>query len=419
MSVGARWLLALAAAAFLARAGYAWRFPQWGPGGSIPDTDHYTSLAESLLDSGTLALEWKPSAEREPGYPVFLAGVFAARRSYRLAQLAQCLLGAFSVVLLFRLARPAFGERAALAAAALMAFYPQYVYYAGQLMRETLLVFLALAGLLALAWADAAPSWRRHAAAGLVGVLSPLTCSALLPWVFAAAPAGVWWCGGRNRRALGLALAYVLAAAPLYALWVGRNYAQFHTFVLGATAGGGGNLYMYQIVPPEAAGTPEQTRIAEADPVIRAVMDKHLDEIALDKYFYKAGVERIKRDPLRFLGLCVGRLLKLWRLVPYDRGYAHGYRAIWWASLLSDGWMVPLALVGAFLVRLRRPETVQLWLMTLSTSAVYSAFWAMVRYRMPMMLAVFAFAGAALAAAWDQLRPAAASAQRNGSSGSR
>lgn len=405
-----RLLAALVLTAFLARAAACWLLP--APPAEhrgLPNPDNYVRLGLSLLEAGSL-LEpdgtW--SAEREPVYPAFLAATFAVARSARWLQLAQCAVGAFSVWLFFLLARRLLDERGALLAAALFAVHPQYLFYAATPMRETVQAAVLLLGFLALARAAAAPSARAYALAGAAAALAPLTNSAFLPWALGAAPLGVLWVHRAARRqALLWTAAFLAAAAPLYGTWVARNYARFGTLVLGATTGGGGNLYMYLIVPNDAAGTPEQTRIAEADPVLKELAGLGLSPVESDRWLYKKAVARIAREPGRFLMLCAGRFLKLWRPVPYKRDYGHNWKLIVAASLASDAWLIPAAVAGLFVVGLAAPEAVILHLFVLSTSAVYAVLWAMVRYRLPLMLFVFILAAAALTRAWDRLRTGA------------
>ncbi|TBR22007.1 hypothetical protein EPO15_08880 [bacterium] len=402
-----RALAAVVLTAFLARAAACWFLP--APPAEhrgLPNPDNYVRLGLSLLEHGSLLEpDGRWSAEREPVYPAFLAAGLSVARSARWLQFLQCLVGAGSVWLFFFLARRVLDERGALLASAFFALHPQYLFYAATPMRETVQAAVLLLGLLALARAAAAPSARVYALAGAASALAPLTNSAFLPWALGAAPLGVLWVHRAARRlSLAWCAAFLAGAAPLYGTWVARNYARFGTLVLGATTGGGGNLYMYLIVPNDAAGTPEQARIAENDPGLKELAGLGLSPVESDKWLYRRAVARIAREPGRFLGLCAGRFFKLWRPVPYKRDYGHNWRLIVAASLASDAWMIPAAVAGVFVVGLAAPEAVFLHLFVLSTSAVFAVLWAMVRYRLPLMLAVFVFAAAAVMRLWDRLR---------------
>ena len=403
-----RLLPAVVLTAFLARAAACWLLPVPPPEHrGLPNPDHYMRLGLTLLERGSLlGTDGGWTAEREPVYPAVLAASLAVARSARWVQLVQCAVGAVSVWLLFLLARGVLDERGALVAAGMLALHPQYLFYAATPMRETVQAAVLLLGLLALARAAAAPSARAYALAGAAAALAPLTNSAFLPWALGAAPLGVAWVHRGRREALAWAAAFLAAAAPVYGTWVARNYARFGTLVIGATTGGGGNLYMYLIVPNDAAGTPEQARIAADDPVLKELAGLGLSPVAADRWLYRKALARIAREPGRFLGLCAGRFVKLWRPIPYRRDYGHHWGLIVAASLASDVWLLPAAVAGMFVVGLAAPEAVFLHLFLLSTSAVFTVLWAMVRYRLPMMLAVFVFAAAGLTRLWDRSRGA-------------
>ena len=93
-----RWLAALIFAALFVRAAYCWKCPEWGPGGAIPDLDGYETIAENVYNHGTVAgPSGSPTAAREPGYPVLLAGLYLfTGPSYRAGQALNCVLDARS-----------------------------------------------------------------------------------------------------------------------------------------------------------------------------------------------------------------------------------------------------------------------------------------------------------------------------------
>ncbi|MBI4057171.1 MAG: glycosyltransferase family 39 protein [Elusimicrobia bacterium] len=377
------------AVGFLGRAGYAWRYPQWGPNHTIPSPDEYARLAQTLLDHGSLLTEeGNFSAHREPAYPAFLALIFLVGRSYRWAQWVQCVLGTVSVGLLFLLGKQVWDARTGLVAAAIGSLYPQWVYYAGLLYRETWMIFIVLIGLLFLLWSYRHPCTRHYAWSGVVQALGPLTNSAFLPFGLLMVPGMIAWLHRNSPRRWVWVGVYLLGFVPLYGVWVARNFYHFHAWVVGVV-GGGANLYVYQVVPPNLAGTEAQKVISQNDPIIQG--STHLGDMEKDKYFYRQGIRLALRHPLHFLGLCVQRILKLWRLYPYPRDYAHHYRLLKIVSLASDGWIIPLGLVGMLLLGFKKPETLYWYALLFSTSAVYALLWAMIRYRLPMMVPMILF----------------------------
>ncbi len=371
------------------RAAYAWRFPQWGPGGSIPDINCYETLAESLLQYGRLSdPSGHPTAVREPGYPLLLAGLYhITGPSYRAAQALNCLLGAATLILIFLIGAAVFGRPTAWIATAIAALYPQFIFYAGTLERETFQTFLLTGGLWLLIRACRAPSAGRFVSAAAVWALCPLTNSVFLPAGLAAAGA-VWWRG--QRRGAGLFLAVFLG---IYALWPLRNHHVFGRWGTGMS-GSGAHLYVGLLIPNDVAGTPEELVIDKSDPVM--LQASRLPEAERDRFFYRAAADFLVRHPFASAGTFLGSGLKMWRLYPYPRPYAHDYRLIFWLSLLSDGWIIPLGLLGLFWAGRRYPETDIFNATLLSVTVVYMLFWAIIRYRLPLMPIVILYAAHAL-----------------------
>ena len=403
-----RLLAAIVLAGVAFRALYAWKFPQWGPGGAIPDLNWYETLAESLLKFGELRDPvGRLTAAREPGYPALLALLYsvAGGPSYRLGQVLNCVLGAGVIVLTWRLAKELFGEKAGLLAAAIAAFYPQFVYYCSTLERETFQTALFAGALLLLLRASRSPSTGRFAAAGAVLALAALTNSVFLPAGVALFAAAAWQ-GRRSRPRVRGSAAGLAALLALYALWPIRNATVFGRFILGIN-GGGAHLYVGLIVPNEAAGTPEETRIMEADAVNAAAA--RLPESERDALYYRESLKLMASRPLHTARVVFLSFVKLWRLYPYQRAYAHGYGRIFWAAILSDGWIIPLALIGAILAWRRRVPDVLLPLVGVAAvSGVYAVFWSIIRYRLPMMPVAIGFAAFALTEAWKSAARAAA-----------
>jgi 4-amino-4-deoxy-L-arabinose transferase-like glycosyltransferase len=377
----------LFAFALAVRLGFCWSFPQSLPDGSIPDVDMYHRLALSVAREGSLREpDGRLTALREPGYPVFLAGLYrAAGPSYPALCLAQSLLGALTVLMVFFLGLRIFGPFAAWAAALMACLHPQLLYYASLPRRETLQAFLLMAGIWALWRCIDRPSGWKASACGALWGLTPLTNAVFLPAGFAAAWS--FWSSGRPRRQAALFLAVFLG---VYALWPARNLLSLRRFIPGMNAGWA-HLYVGLVVPDEAAGTPAERAFIVSDPVLREA--DSLKESDREALFFRGSVRWIAANPHLFLRRLGLSFLKLWRLVPYPRDYGMSYRKIFWASLLSDGWIIPLGLFGMALAGRKRPEFDLFNLVLALTTLAYMVFWAVIRYRVPLMPIVFLYAG--------------------------
>lgn len=397
------WLLALLTAALAVRLAFCWIVRPYDPAGPVPDIDHYQVYAQSMLETGTLSRNGERSASREPGYVLFLAGLYAAAGA-RFSALwpAQALLDTLSVLLVFLLGRRVFSRNVAWLGAGMAAFYPQFVYYVARPGRETLLVFLLAAAVWTMLRACERPSLGRVAAAAALWALCPLTASALLPTGLAAA-AGLWFLlrrrGGDARRWTAL---YLVLFLGLYALWPLRNYMVFGRLIPGVT-GGGPHVYVQLIVPNAVSGTSEEKWYTDRDPVMRAA--DGLSEDEMDRHFYRGAAAWIGAHPLGFAKVMAASLVKMWRLYPYPRDYGLSYRRIVLVSLLSDAWMIPLGFAGLLLAGRRFQETDLFNLTLFSLTFTYMVYWAIIRYRLPLMPYVLIYAAYALERAAGKWRP--------------
>jgi 4-amino-4-deoxy-L-arabinose transferase-like glycosyltransferase len=398
-----RWLAALLVAGLVVRAAYCWKFPQWGPNHSIPDLNWYETIAESIYHRGVIAdPAGNLTAAREPGYPILLAGTYLITGpSYRAGQAVNCIFGLLTIFLIFSLGRSIFGRRTALTAAAIAAFYPQFLYYTATLERETFQTFLLTLTVWLTLRAARSSSWKPWVPAGAVSACCALTNSALLPASLILAPA-IWLLGHRlGRSLLRGAIVYLGIMLLVCSIWPLRNERIFHRFILGIN-GGGAHMYIGIIVPNEAAGTSAEGKYVENDPVVQEA--SKLPEAERDKVFYRGAFRFIREQPLRYAGVTLRSLAKLWRLYPYARAYAFHYELIKWVGLLSDGWIIPAAFLGMLLAGRRFPEAEVFLSVLFAVSFTYMLFWSIIRYRLPMMPFVILFSAYALTHLYDRAK---------------
>ncbi len=98
------------------------------------DTKQYVQLAHNVLEQGTFSLStstpYLPDTLRTPGYPLFLAAVYAVSHDFWLASVIQAVLGAFVPVFAVLLAFAIFRRRdVALLSGYLTAFEPHLNFY--------------------------------------------------------------------------------------------------------------------------------------------------------------------------------------------------------------------------------------------------------------------------------------------------
>jgi 4-amino-4-deoxy-L-arabinose transferase-like glycosyltransferase len=98
---------------------------------------------------------------RMPGYPAFLAAIYAGfGQNFLVVRLVQALLGSLLCLPIFALARQALGDRLALLAALGVAVHPMLMYMTGWIYAETVYMSLLWLGLWLLGWSISRLSLR-------------------------------------------------------------------------------------------------------------------------------------------------------------------------------------------------------------------------------------------------------------------
>jgi 4-amino-4-deoxy-L-arabinose transferase-like glycosyltransferase len=275
---------------------------------------------------------------RAPGYPFFLAGLYAlAGLQNRLAivRLAQALLGAMLAPLTAMLAlRLGLGPRAARLAGIVLALYPILWMYPIGLASENTFIPLVVLGLLALLTAGQSGRALPALGAGLTLGAATLTRGALAPFLVIAA---LWlWRRAGLRRALLLALAATVVLIP----WAVRN-----SLILGRPAfvenSAGYNLFVgYH---PEGDGG--------LDVRVSVIPLRILDDGQRDRWATTQALGFIRADPIRALALLPRRLAYFWGLE--DRELIYFYSNNYFGPIpqpwLTLGYLVligPLIAVG-------------------------------------------------------------------------
>jgi len=138
----ARFFIGATLAALSLRLFLVWRFP-----GVVDDSRLYANIAENWLQHGVYGVTNSgvvtPTLSRLPGYPAFLAAVFAVFGfdNFRAVLLIQVLFDLGSCLLIADLARRLLSERAARAAFLLAGLCPFLANYAASALTETLEIF--------------------------------------------------------------------------------------------------------------------------------------------------------------------------------------------------------------------------------------------------------------------------------------
>jgi 4-amino-4-deoxy-L-arabinose transferase-like glycosyltransferase len=353
---------------------------------SVLESDYleYWTLANNLHDGrGLIGREGYPTAFLNLGYPLFLAGIFAALgASIAAVKAANVVLGVASLVLLYVATRRLFGHRSVAAlATALFAIYPEAVIYTTYAAKENLMVFLATAQLALAARHGAGAGRSRDAvlfglsvgAMALVGNAGLVLLPALLLLVFSI--------GGAVRMLRYVAVA-ALAASLVVAPVLWRNHAVFGAYVLNNN--GGFNLYIGNNPRAEPYfQSIAETPIGTGWPALIARLGEHGADAALRDL----ALQYMAENPGATLRLALRKAMAFWWPSLHAGEYTEG-------ALETVGriaWLIEFCAIGALflLAGLRwreygRSLTV-LWLLVAAYTAIHMIFYVSYRYRLPIM----------------------------------
>lgn len=281
---------------------------------TVGDQAEYGAIAENLAKGRGFAIQPEiPTPARAPGYPAFVAAVYAASgHSSRAVLVLQAALSAATCLLLLWLLRETLeDENAARLGAGLLAVYPVLIVYSGRLLTETLFTFLLAASMLLLARHLRRGRPWEAALSGLVMGLAALVRPGILlvPWLIL----GLMLLHGRLRAMawLGYAAAFFMTLVP----WTLRNQELFGIRSL-CVRGPGFGLYttgrmtLGMSYEEASQGYYELTKRPEYREV---TFEKGRSPLAeLDKRSTREGTELILARPLAYARIVAKRLPRFW-----------------------------------------------------------------------------------------------------------
>jgi tetratricopeptide (TPR) repeat protein len=395
------WMPIITAVAFAVRAVVAMQL------GNMPlsRTPHYDSL-EYLGWAKHLAagdFHWPAPPPHGPGYPFFLAALlFVSGGSLVAVRIAQALLGALTCFLVARTAARWFGERAGIAAGAMLAVYAPMVWIDASLLAEGLLLTLTAAAVYCVA------SERHPALIGLLlgyAALVRPTALLLLPLLLLF--------GAKTWRLRALMAAVVIAVITPVTI---ANYRSTHAFI-PIQAFGGMNFYLGN--SPLRDGLPSARPGGEWERLeAQAARAGANGALAEDRYFMRATWSEIGAHPLAWAKLLAAKAVRT--LESDEIRDTHSF--YFFADAVPLLRFLPhfcvlfaLATVGLYVVRVQQRETRFLLLYCAIAIASCTLLVTGARYRMPLVIGLAVFAGAGLerlfalarTRAWRELAPLA------------
>lgn len=402
-----RWFAVWAAAGLLLRLVFLIRFPA-----VVNDSFVYGDIAKNWLHHGIYGLsgpdEISPTYIRLPGYPAFLAFIFAifGMEHYRTVLITQIFVDLGTCFLCADIARRLFGARTAKLAFLLTALCPFLANYSAAALTETLEVFFTAAALdCALAALEKGERLRRWSLCGILcgaaillrpdGALLVIAIAGYLVWT---ACFGKRWHPEISPRKF-IAAALLVATISVVPLipWTLRNWRVFQRFQPLAPRYANeedefvpmgfnrwvktwmadytsveeiywpvpGSPIEAQRLPPRAFDNPQQ-RDATMEVISDYNNDLHISP-ELDGRFETLASERIRAHPVRYyVGLPALRILDMWlrprtETLPSDSRWWE-FNDDWkWSVLAISFGVINLAYLSCAVVGWLRSRAVQ-WL---------------------------------------------------------
>lgn len=347
-----------------------------------------------------------PTAMRSPGYPGFLAAVFAvAGARLHLVTLLQAALSALVPLFVYLTARQL--KAPAVPALAFAVFYVPFWLDAAYVMSECLLTFCAALAL----WLLVRPG--SGFAAGVAAGGAILVKSVTAPFFLLA---GLLL----DRRR---ALAYAAGLACLVGPWAFRNSRHTGRPAVAPAVGGyqvfllhnslNRDLALFARPGDQNEGYPGlAARVAEVRGTAPRLADPVAREYAMDAALLHEAARFVRAEPGQALRAVIASLVNTWRidtpLVHSKPGLRAPTVARWVSHAVLYGGLAPFVLLGIVVsLRDRRgaPRVVGLYLVTFVL--VHAGMSAQIRHRVSAMPAFFVMAayGLGVVGAWRRSRP--------------
>jgi tetratricopeptide (TPR) repeat protein len=369
-----------------------------------------------IIDSATydrMALDyahgkplWNGAFWQPPLYPWFLGVLYKLiGHSPFGVRIVQALVGAFSCLVLYGIARKVFSHSVGAIAAGAMALYGPLVYFDAELLPTNLYLFLLLSALLLLLHAantKRRASWALWFSAGLALGLAALARSDVALFLCLAV-GWTWWVSTGSWRTRLAHSSLILLGVGLAVLPVTfRNYRVARDFVL-ISSNGGLNFYLGN--NPEAQKTVAirpgfawESLVNE--PYLRAGIEKASGR---SSYFFQKGLSFLRSDPKAALRLYAEKFGRFWNSfeIGRNRDVYSTREDSWLLSILlwrmgpfgfPFGLLAPFACAGLIACFSSDHSRVLLYLFVLAYIVVVVIFFVASRYRAAIVPVLILFA---------------------------
>ncbi|MBU1626112.1 glycosyltransferase family 39 protein [bacterium] len=294
----------------------------------FPDQNEYLAIADGFLQGHY------DTTFRTPGYPAFIAMVFALFGKHTLAvKITQMILDIVTLILIYKISHRLFDTRTTGIAVLILSMYPYSIYYTAMISTETLFTFWIILSIYLMIRFYDIRNFQRLFLFSLA-----ISCGIYTrPSFILFALLGACWIiiihesdriRGFIRSAIFLLLIF-LCMLPQFLL----NYSHTGHFLF--TTWGGVNFYI--------GNNPQATGSFYGKPLEELIKDNklmELNEVERYNFYLTKGFEFIKENPLSWLILLLKKFYLFWNPLP---SVPWIYKLI---SILSYGVILPFSIYG-------------------------------------------------------------------------
>ena len=356
----------------------------------ILDAEEYAYLAQALLE-GDWWLTTHHTYVHGPLYPALLALLKLGGAGLVATRLFQAVLGAFSCVLLYAIARRFFPNPTPLLTGLIAVGYWPFILYNGELLATTLTIFIELLLVIQLVRCIDRPShWSAAGAGALLGLLIETRSNTLL-----LVPVALWWlyCQTRTR----LLVPFCVGVCAVLSPFLIHNY-----LVQGTPLPFQGAWSFYMGNNPAADGTPYARQGIDWQrlEILPYQADMAASPADRGRFYLSEGLKFIVDQPLAYLHLLYRKFRLFWHAfeipVSVDIQFYEAHSRLSYLNLFGFGIVAPLALVGLVWNWNRWRQYGLLYGFGLSYLASGLIFTVCARYRLPAVPFLMLFAAEAL-----------------------
>lgn len=354
----------------------------------LSDDKDYVELAETLVHDGAYSSDGKPTAYRPPGYPFFLASVFAVTDKSLLAvRLIQAIIDTLTCLLVYRLAARRMQTSTATMAALVYAVFPLQIAYTATILTEVVVTFLLIASVTIITERNAGNGWlfAGGVLAGIAVLVRPVAL--VIPIAVLFSPSFLSLPARAKFRPLSVVCAgLMLALLP----WLMRNTFEFGRPLI--TTNTGVNFWI-----GHHEGANGSFSFPPGNPLTR--ID---DEVERSDEGFRLGVGYICSEPISTVVVAGKKFAHLfgidyWVLMSLHNipGQEPGMRAVdsyrripAWSIVLTHGPVILLCLLSLVSMWGAAPEVIRKWLwlgvLLCLWIAIHLVFFGGARYRFPL-----------------------------------